>query len=315
MDYKDYYKILGVERSADEDAIKKAYRKLARQYHPDVNKNDKKSEERFKEINEAYEVLKDPEKRKMYDRLGSDYRRYQQSGGDPRAYDWGQWFNQGGQGQPRGAGGNARVEDLDLGDLFAQFFGGGGFEESSPGSYTRTRTTTTRGRARDLEQPVTISLEEAHHGTARILSKDGEEIEVRIPAGVKTGSKVRVRGQGARNSKGQAGDLYLVIEVAPDTTFERRDDDLQRDIKVDVFTAMLGGEVKVQTLGGDVVVKIPPGTSSGGRIRLRGRGMPRLSAPGEKGDLYLRVMITVPNNLTDDERQALLEIARKRGLA
>ncbi len=308
MEYKDYYKTLGVERNADEDTIKKAYRKLARQFHPDVNKGDKKAEERFKEINEAYEVLGDQEKRKMYDRLGSDFRRYQQAGGDPRAYDWTQWFNQSGQGRPTG---NVRIEDLDLGDLFAQFFGGGLGEEQA-GDFRRGRSS--RSRPRDLEQPVTITLAEAYHGTTRILSKDGEEIEVKIPAGVKTGSKVRVRGQGARNSRGEAGDLYLIVEVAPDATYERRDDDLHCEIKVDAFTAMLGGEVKAPTLGGDVVVKVPAGTSSGSRIRLRGKGMPRLSAKGEHGDLYLRVMITVPTDLTEDERRALQKMARRRGI-
>ncbi len=158
---------------------------------------------------------------------------------------------------------------------------------------------------------MSISLDEAYHGAQRILSKDGEEIEVTIPAGVKTGSKVRMRGQGVRNQKGQAGDLYLVIEVEPDPTYERRDDDLYRDMKVDAFTAMLGGEAQVQTLAGNMVVKVPPGTSSGARIRLRGKGMPRLSAKGEYGDLYLRVMVTVPKELTEDERQALQHIARR----
>lgn len=308
MEYKDYYKTLGVERNADEDTIKKAYRKLARQFHPDINKGDKKAEERFKEINEAYEVLGDQEKRKMYDRLGSDFRRYQQAGGDPRSYDWMQWFNQSSQGRP---GGSVRIEDLDLGDLFAQFFGGG-VGEAQTGNFRRGRSS--RSQPRDLEQPVTITLAEAYHGTTRILSKDGEEIEVKIPAGVKTGSKVRVRGKGARNSRGETGDLYLIIEVAPDPTCERRDDDLYRDIKVDVFTAMLGGELKVPTLSGDVMVKIPAGTSSGSRIRLRGKGMPRLSAKGEHGDLYLRVMVTTPTDLTEDERQALQKMARRRGI-
>ena len=303
MEYKDYYKTLGVDRNADQDAIKKAFRKLARQHHPDVNKGDKKAEDRFKEINEANEVLSDPEKRKLYDRLGSDYQRYQQSGGDPRAYDWNQWFNQaGGQGQRRTWSSDAGNLG-DLGDLFEQLFGSAGTGEGASGRARGPR------RPRDVEQPVSISLDEAYRGTQRILSKDGEEIEVTIPAGVKTGSKVRMRGQGMRNQKGQASDLYLVIDVEPDPTYERRDDDLYRDMKVDAFTAMLGGETQVQTLAGNMVVKVPPGTSSGARIRLRGKGMPRLSAKGEYGDLYLRVMVTVPKELTEDERQALQRIA------
>ncbi|MGQ9815901.1 MAG: DnaJ C-terminal domain-containing protein [Candidatus Roseilinea sp.] len=308
MQYKDYYKTLGIERNADEDAIKRAYRKLARQFHPDLNKGDKKAEERFKEINEAYEVLSDREKRRMYDQLGSDFRRYQQAGGDPRAYDWVQWFTQHSQARP---GANVRVEELDLGDLFAQFFGSG-FGQSAAGGFRRAETA--RSRPRDLEQSVTITLAEAYHGTTRILSRDGQQIEVTIPAGVKTGSKVRVRGQGARNGRGESGDLYLIIEVAPDPTYERQDDDLYRDIKVDVFTAMLGGELKVPTLSGDVMVKIPAGTSSGSRIRLRGKGMPRLSAKGEYGDLYLRVMVTVPTDLTEEERHTLQKMARRRSL-
>jgi len=169
MEYKDYYKILGVDRNADQDAIKKAFRKLARQHHPDVNKGDKKAEDRFKEINEANEVLSDPEKRKLYDRLGSDYQRYQQSGGDPRAYDWNQWFNQaGGQGQRR-MWSTETGDQGDLSDLFERFFGGAGTGEGASGRARGPR------RPRDVEQPVSISLDEAYHGTQRILSKDGEE--------------------------------------------------------------------------------------------------------------------------------------------
>jgi curved DNA-binding protein len=292
-----------VDRNADANAIKKAYRKLARQYHPDVNKGDKKAEERFKEINEANDVLSDPEKRKVYDQLGANYQQYRQSGGDPRNYDWAQWARRAG-----GAGGDGQyteqpfnTEDFDFSDFMETLFGQ---------RYGRQRQQTPR-RPRDVEQPVEITLSEAYRGTTRLMSKDGQEIEVTIPPGVKTGSRVRMKGQGLRNTSGQTSDLYLVIDVLPDNTYERQGDDLSRDVKVDAFTAMLGGEVTVQTLGGNVVVTVPPGSSSGKRIRLRGKGMPKLSPRGEYGDLYLRIMVTVPRDLSEEDRRALETIARK----
>jgi len=297
MEYKDYYKILGVERNADADTIKKAFRKLARKYHPDLNKGDKKAEERFKEMNEANDVLSDPEKRKVYDQLGSNYQQYRQQGGDPRAYDWNQWTGQNGGGF-RGSPGTGGAEEFDFSDLIEQMFGQRSGAQQPP------------RRPRDLNQPVEISLVEAYRGTARVLSKDGQDIEVTIPAGVKTGSKVRVKGQGGRNTRGQAGDLFLVIEVAHDDTYERTDDDLSCDIKVDAFTAMLGGEVTVQTLGGSVVLTMPAGTSTGKKLRLRGKGMPKLGAKGEFGDLYLKVQVTVPRELRAEDREVLEKIAK-----
>jgi len=303
MDYKDYYKVLGVSKDADQDVIKKAFRKLAREHHPDANKGDKKSEEKFKEINEAYEVLSDPEKRKMYDRLGSNYREYQRAGGSAGDYDWSQWT----QNNPDvgSSGGRRRratfEEDLDFGDFIQQMFTGGGSAQNVRAP-------------RDFEQGVEITLEEAYHGTTRVLQKSGQaDLEVKIPRGVKTGSKVRVRGQGGKNARGQAGDLYLVVEVQPNAEYERKDDDLYRDITVDAFTAMLGGEVSVNTLAGTIAMKIPAGTSSGKRIRLRGRGMPKLNND-ELGDLYLRVMVSVPHDLTDDEKHQIEKMAKKRGL-
>lgn len=297
MEYKDYYKTLGVDRNADGDAIKKAFRKLARQYHPDVNKGDKKAEERFKEINEANDVLSDPEKRKVYDQLGSNYQQYRQNGGDPRSYDWSQWVRQNAGGGRSGAPGTGATEEFDFSDLIDSMFG----QRFSTQQQTR--------RPRDLTQPVEISLAEAYRGTARVLRKEGQDIEVTIPAGVKTGSKVRVKGQGARNARGQAGDLFLAIEVAQDAAYERSDDDLSREVKVDAFTAMLGGEVTVQTLGGNVVVTVPAGTSSGKKLRLRGKGMPKLASKGEYGDLYLRIMLTVPRELQPEDHTALEKIA------
>jgi curved DNA-binding protein len=307
MDYKDYYKILGVGKDASQDDIKKAFRKLARQHHPDANKGDKKSEEKFKEINEAYEVLSDPEKRKMYDRLGSNFREYQRAGGTPGDYDWAQWTQPppGGAGTAGGAGRGRRApfeENLDFGDFIQQMFAGGG------GNAQNVRA------PRDFEQGVEITLEEAYHGTTRVLQKSGQpDLEVKIPRGVKTGSKVRVRGQGGKNARGQAGDLFLVVEVQPHADYERKDDDLYRDVTVDAFTAMLGGETSVNTLAGTIAVKVPAGTSSGRRIRLRGRGMPKLNSD-ELGDLYLRVMVSVPHDLTEDEKHQIEKMAKKRGV-
>lgn len=303
MDYKDYYKTLGVSKTADQEAIKKAFRKLARQHHPDANKGDKKSEEKFKELNEAYEVLSDPEKRKLYDRLGSNYKQYTQSGGNPRDFDWSQWapFGQGrarGNGTAGGAEGGG-FEEADLGDVFGNFFGG---QQS-------VRT------PRDFEQAVEITLEESYHGTTRLLQKSGQpDIEVKIPRGARTGTKVRVKGQGGRNGRGQAGDLFLVIEVKAHPVYEIKGDDLYRDITVNAFTAMLGGDQIVETLTGNIVVKIPAGTSSGKLIRLRGRGMPKLNALNEFGELYLRTMVSVPYDLSPDERAQIESMARRRGV-
>jgi len=307
MQYKDYYKVLGVERNAEQGAIKKTYRKLAREFHPDTNK-DSKAEEKFKEINEAYEVLGDAEKRKVYDQLGSNYSSYTQGGGDPRQYDWSQWAREHG-GSAGAAGGNpfggrtqTGVEgDADFSDFFSSIFSG----EGQSGRRASTPP-------RPVEYPLPLTLEEAYHGTTRVMQKQGEkDIEVTIPAGVKTSSRIRVRGQGVRNARGQTGDLYLVVEVPEHPVYQRKDDNLYRDIPVDALKAILGGEQAVDTLGGKLVIKIPAGTSSGKLIRLRGRGMPKLSAKGEQGDLYLRVMLTVPTGLADEDRATLETLAAK----
>lgn len=295
MQYKDFYAILGVPRTASADEIKKAFRKLAREHHPDANKGAKKSEEKFKELNEAYEILSDDKKRQMYDRLGENYNQYKQQGGNPAGYDFSQFFGQGQAG--RGAA-NGQQDGGSLGELFEQFFA------ASQGSTGRSRA-----GAGDAEQDIEITLTEAFKGTSRVLRKPGSgEIEIRIPPGVRTGSKVRVKGQGGRLRSGGSGDLYLIVQVQPDSAFERKEDDLYTDLKVDCFTAMLGGEVVANTLAGSVVVKVPPGTSSGKVIRLRSRGMPKLGASGEFGDLYLRSSVTVPTELTDDQRATLSSI-------
>ena len=301
MDYKDYYKILGVERSASTDEIRKAYRKLAMQYHPDRNQGNKQAEEKFKEINEAYQALSDPQKRARYDQLGSEYSNWQRRGA-PGDFDWSQWFNT----QQAGRGGT-RVEYGDLNDLFGQggfsdffqsIFGGG-----MGGAATGTRTRS----APAYQQAVTISLQEAHDGALRSLQSNGRRVDVRIPAGVKTGSKVRVPGAGPEGL-----DLYLIVEVAEDTRFEREGDDLRTSVTIDVFTAMLGGEVEVETMGGKVTLKIPAGTQPEQVFRLAGRGMPHLKGAHTKGDLFVRVKVRIPKQLSSKQKSLLEEAARQK---
>ena len=311
MEYKDYYKILGVERNATEKDIKRAYRQLARKYHPDVNPGDQQAEERFKEINEAYEVLSDPEKRRKYDELGANYQQWQRAGGRPGDFDWSQWF----AGAP--GGGRVRVEYGDLGDLFG---GGGGFSDffqsifggmGARGAGTQQAWGSMRGR--DYEQPVQITLEEAFSGTTRLLRTDSRTLEVKIPAGVRTGSRVRVSGEGGAGQGGAArGDLYLVIEVLPHPRFKLEGDNLRTEVPVDIYTAVLGGEVMVPTLKGQVMLKIPPETQGGRVFRLRGQGMPGLGGK-PPGDLYVEVKIQVPQRLSEREKQLFRELAQLRG--
>ena len=301
MDYKDYYKILGIERNASEDDIRKAYRKLAMQYHPDRNPNDKQAEERFKEINEAYQVLNDPKKRSHYDRLGSDYSNWQRRGA-PGDFNWDEY----GGGFP----GGVRVEYGDLDDLFGGA-GAGGFSDffraifgQAGGGATGTRTRT-RQQPQGYQQELEISLDEAYQGTTRVFESDGKQKQVRIPAGVRTGSKVRVAGAGPNGL-----DLYLIIDVRDDPRFERRGNDLHTTSTVDVFTAILGGEADVETLNGKVKLNIPAGTQPEQVFRLAGRGMPTIKNKDEKGDLYVRLKVQIPKYLSAKQRELLEEVSR-----
>ncbi|HEY71663.1 MAG: J domain-containing protein [Chloroflexi bacterium] len=317
MEYKDYYQILGVGKDADEKEIKRAFRRLARQYHPDVNPGDDGAEERFKEINEAYEVLSDPEKRSKYDRLGADWRRWQQSGGRPSDFDWGQWA--------AGAPGGQRVhvrygtpddfEDLfgsgnPFSDFFSQIFGGMGGGAAPGGFQYRVRPQ----RGQDYEQEVEISLREAYQGTRRALQKDGRKLEVKIPPGARTGTRVRMSGEGGPGAAGgEAGDLYLRVRVAPDPQFERPGDDLHVSVPVDLYTAVLGGKAQVPTLSGPVKLTIPAGTQNGRVFRLRGKGMPHLRQPDQHGDLYAKVEVQVPTRLTSRQRELFEELRQISG--
>jgi curved DNA-binding protein len=309
MEYKDYYQVLGVPRDASEKDIKRAYRKLARENHPDVKPGDKAAEDKFKTINEANEVLSDPEKRKKYDAFGADWERYQQAGGQPGGFDFGRWAAQ----QPGGQWNVREGSPGDFGDLFGQ---GGDFSDFFTtlfgGGATRTRARPAGPRrGQDFEHPVRISLDEAFRGAARVFQLDGKRIEAKIPAGVRTGSRVRLSGQGGPGAAGgPGGDLYLAVEVEPDSRFERRGDDLYTDLDVDLFQAALGGDVRVPTPEGAVSLKLPPRTQAGQTFRLRGKGMPSLGGQG-RGDLFARVRLTLPD-LSEAELESLRAIADRR---
>ncbi len=294
MDYKDYYKILGVDRKASEEDIRKAYRDLAKQHHPDRNPNNKQAEERFKEINEAYQVLSDAKKRQHYDRLGSDYSNWQRRG-EPGDFNWGDYVGN----SPGGTRVNVEV--------FEELFGGagGGFSDFFRTIFGMREAETMRARPQGYQQPLDISMEEAYRGTTRLIQTDGSQKQVRIPAGVRTGSKVRVPGAGPNGV-----DLYLIVNVTDDGRFERRGNDLHTTATVSVFTAILGGEAEVETLDGKLKLSIPAGTQPEQVFRLAGRGMPSLKSPNQKGDLYVRLKVQIPKYLSAKQRELLDEASR-----
>ena len=306
MEYKDYYKTLGVNKTATQKDIKSAYRKLAQKYHPDKNPGDRKAEDRFKQINEAYEVLGDSQKRVKYDRLGASYAQWERAGRPGAGFDFSQWMSD------RGA---RRADYSDLNDVFGEggfsdfftsVFGGAG---SAGGSRGPARTMNW-ARGQDMEQPIEISLEEAYHGTRRTLQKGKRRMEVNIPPGARTGTKVRMSGAGGEGQT--AGDLYLMVTVQSHPTYRREGDDLHVDMPVDVYTALLGGEARVPTLDGVVVLTIPPETQAGKTFRLGARGMPRLRQPKEHGDLYAHAVLRIPTDLSEQERKLIAELAALR---
>ncbi|MGD0247431.1 MAG: J domain-containing protein [Candidatus Limnocylindrales bacterium] len=370
MEYKDYYKTLGVERSATPADIKKAYRRLARELHPDRNPGNKAAEARFKEINEAHEVLSDPKKREQYSLLGSNWEQISRAGGAAGASPFeGDPFGPGGPFAAYAApgGGSVRYEfhtagSEDFSDFFRMFFGGaaaanpaqatttrrsgatassaGGAPGSSPGSAgsrrssrsfddlfsrlrsdgagaatgsdgTRATGPTPRGRdvrhGDDVEVEVDLTLEEAFHGSARLVQVGDRRLEVKVPAGVETGSKIRLSGKAG--SGRDAGDLYLVARVRPHPVFTRSGADLTRELPITLGEALLGGEVEVETLRRRVLLKIPAGTQQGQTFRLSGQGMPRLKGDGA-GDLYARVKVVMPGKLEGPQRKAAEEFLR-----
>ena len=350
MEYKDYYKALGVSQRAGANEIKSAYRKLARKYHPDLHPDDRKAEERFKETNEAYEVLKDAEKRKKYDELGANWEDIRRNRDYARRYtspgfEW------------------AGPESVDLNDFFETFFGGSGGRTRDRSPRGPTARTGRRGaQGQDVSHPVELTLEETFHGTTRQLQmvleqpcprchgsgiitvaaqprrrnreqiameacstcggrggvSERKSLNVKIPRGVTQGSRVRLQGMGVRGSDGRpAGDLYLDIRVTPHRLFQVRGHDLLSDLPVRDDEAALGTTVQVPTLEGRVALKIPPGSQQGNRLRLKGKGLPQLHATG-RGDLYYTLNIVTPATMSSEERELIQQLRRlreKRGAA
>ncbi len=314
MEFKDYYSVLGVNKSASQDEIKRAYRKLALKYHPDRTKGDKEAEQKFKEANEANDVLSDPEKRKKYDQLGENWRSYQQAGGSPGGFDWSQYANTG------GGGGQTYYEFKgDIGDLFGDSgysdffemlfgqstFGGGGRRKSG------RRSTVIRGQ--DYEAEIQIALEEAYKGSTRVFDLRGQSIKLKIKPGIPDGHILKLPGKGSPGiSGGDAGDLLLRVKVLKDTVFERKGDDLYANVNIDLYTAVLGGKAAFKAFKGNVKIDIPKGTQSGKVMRLQNMGMPKYGKENLFGDLYLKINILIPQNLTAKETELFKQLQKLR---
>ncbi len=338
MNYKDYYDILGVGRNASEKEIKKAYRKKAAKFHPDRNPDDPSAEDKFKEVGEAYEVLSDPEKRELYNKAGKDWKKYQRAGGNGGGFDWSQYAR---QQQGRGFGSGQQSYRVNMDDMFgggssSQTGGqGGGFSSffetlfggaggGSPfGGATRTREQPYVGSARRQQQRrkppkknitvgVTISLQQAFEGTSRTVRVGGEKMKVKIPVGIADGQKLKLKEKGSASATGgPRGDLLLKINITMPDEYERKGSNLYYAHPVDLYTAVLGGETTVNTLGGKAKLTIPPGTSGGKLFKLKGLGMPAFKNPSQKGDLYVRTQIQVPEKLTDEEKKLFEMLAEK----
>jgi curved DNA-binding protein len=314
VQFRDYYETLGVSKTADEDEIRSAFRKLARKYHPDVAKDKKTAEEKFKQINEAYEVLSDPEKRRKYDQLGENWN---QPGGFQPPPQWG--AGQPGGGFHRGSGENGGVEfefgGTGFSDFFEAFFGGGR-GRSAFGGFGQRETMAERGS--DVEADIMVTLEEALHGSTRQVSlrragsKKTETYQVRIPRGVREGQRIRLAGQGEASERGgKSGDLFLRVRLARHPDFSVEGSDLVHEVKIAPWQAVLGDQLIVPTLEGNARLKLPSGTQGGQRFRLRERGLPGVS--GQRGDLYVVVQIALPKKLTEREREIWEQLARLHG--
>ena len=305
MDFIDYYKILGVNKTATQDEIRSAYRKLARKHHPDLNPDDKEANKKFQQVNEANEVLSDPEKRKKYDQYGKDWQhaeafeKAQQSAGNrPGA-------GRTSTGNYSGFGGSADFEpgdESEFSGFFESLFGGGTGGRRSGGSKAKFR-------GQDYQAELQITLEEAATTHQRVLAVNGKNIRITIPAGVEDGQVIKLKGHGAPGSNGGPdGDLYITFSIPDDPRWTREGDQLHMNVPIDLYTAMLGGETTVDTLTGKVKLKIKPETAAGTTMRLKGKGFPIYKKEGEYGDLYVNLEIKLPTHLTEKEKELFRQL-------
>ncbi|MBJ2175684.1 J domain-containing protein [Aureibaculum sp. A20] len=301
MNYKDYYKTLGVKKDATSKEIKKAYRKLAAKYHPDKNPNDKTAEDKFKELNEANEVLSDKEKREKYDTLGSNWDAYQNTGDNWREYA--NQANQRGsnsryaQGDPSDIFGQGAAGGEDFSSFFETFFGGRGNQSSFSGGDTKA------------EMPITLL--EAYEGSKRTFEIHNEKLRITIKPGSYDGLQLKIKGKGQKGVKGgKRGDLYIILKVQPDARFKRRANDLIYNANVDLYTAILGGKIKVPTFSGSLNITVPKNSNTGKTLRLKGKGMPKYGKPSLYGDLLVKLNVSLPKNLTHEEENLFKELQK-----
>jgi curved DNA-binding protein len=292
MTYKDYYKTLGVSKDASQKEIKKAYRKLAAKYHPDKNPDDKTAEEKFKEINEAHEVLGDPEKRKKYDVLGENWSAYQQGGGDWQQYTRSKQDRPGGQTYYYEGDPSEFFGGDDQSSFFEMFFGKGGARQGGRRAF----------KGQDVEAEMPITLLEAYQGSKRTFEWNGKKMRITIKPGAYDGLKLKIKGRGRPGTNGgAAGDLFIILRTQPDPRFQRVGDDLLYEAEIDLYTAVLGGKIEIPTMTGPVKMNMPKGTESGKTLRLKGKGMPKYKNPNVFGSLLVKLSVRLPKDLTTEE--------------
>jgi len=317
MEYKDYYKILGVDKKASKEDIKKAYRKYAMKYHPDRNKGNKEAEEKFKEINEANEVLSDNVKRKKYDELGANWNYYQQAGGDSQGFDWSQYTNQ----QRESQRGNRRTYTVenDFGEMFGQgggysdFFDmlfGQGFGGSSKPRGGRSRHSAVM-QGQDFQAEMEISLEEAYNGSERIFRHNNQSIKLKIKPGIPDGHVLKLPGKGgSATGGGKSGDLLITVKVLKNSRFERKSDDLYTDLHIDLYMAILGGKVELKTFKNTIIIDISKECDDGKILRLQRMGMPKYGLVNAFGDMYITIKVDLPKNLNTKEIALFKELKK-----
>ncbi len=292
MDFVDYYKILGVAKDASADDIKKAYRKLARKQHPDLNPNDKDAHKKFQQINEANEVLSDPEKRKKYDQYGKDWQHADQ-------------FEQARRSQQTRPAGGGSFEGMDEEGDFSSFF-----ESLFGGASGAGRKSQTKFRGQDYQASLKLNLQDIFQTHQQTLTVDGKNIRITIPAGVENGQVIKLKGYGAPGVKGgPAGDLYITFHITDHTDFKRMGNDLNTTAPIGLYTAVLGGEAIINTMNGKVKLTVPAGTQNGTKVRLKGKGMPVYKKDGSMGDLYITYNVLIPSNLSEREKQLFKELS------